>query len=883
MIKLNLRLLLTVVFIAIAIMPVLFLGGWVQVTTLQKEIDSVSEKHLLIARNITAAFERYVNDTQAAFAFFTEEALHQERPAGMSALAINLGFRCFAIVDQTGKTLFFLPNTDQQATKILPEKLLKQLSQTTQDPSGQFSEVMADSLGNPTLFLTRRLDGDRFAVGTLSMDYLVKMQKTIKFGKKGHAAIVDQQGQILAHPNKTWIREMKNISNVGPVARMIAGETGISQFYSPAVKKDMISGFTTVSETGWGVMVPQPMEELEEKANAVRMQVIAIIVAGLVVAGLISWWVSGLLIRPLNSFNEAAQDFGQKKWETRVSMKERVLPVEFQKLSDTFNVMAREIQTGHEELSTMQLNLEKKVAERTREVEERKKIEEKLRESEEEFRTLTHTATDAIVSLDDQGHISIWNEAATRIFGFTEQEAIGSDIHSLILPDQYRERAYQALKKLFETGTSPLIGQTLELIAKRKDGDQFPVELSISSMKKGEAWHATGIIRDITERKKMEEELLKAQKIESLGVLAGGIAHDFNNILTSILGNVSLAKTYLSPQDEVFERLAATEKASLRAKALTQQLLTFSRGGTPIKKTICITDSLKESADFILRGANVQCEFVVTEEIWSVEIDEGQIGQVINNLIINASQAMPDGGSIRIHLENVRVGGQDELPFKNGEYVKISIEDQGSGIPQEHLSKIFDPYFSTKKQGNGLGLTVSYSIIKKHNGHIAVESELGSGTTFTLYLPASHKLPLTVPEVEVEVGPLKNKGHVLVMDDEEIVRNVTEKVIGQLHYEAAFAEDGVEAVELYKKAKSSEHPFDAVILDLTVPGGMGGVETLQKLLEIDPQVKSIVSSGYSNDPVMSNFEQYGFNAILAKPYTIQELAKVLQEVIVRFS
>lgn len=382
-----------------------------------------------------------------------------------------------------------------------------------------------------------------------------------------------------------------------------------------------------------------------------------------------------------------------------------------------------------------------------------------------------------------------------------------------------------------------------------------------------------------TERKNMEAELQKAQKLGSLGILAGGIAHNFNNILTAIAGNISLAKMYAKPGLEVFDILTEAEKASLKAKNLVQQLLTFSTGGMPKKKAISIAKLIKDSANFALSGSNVRCAFSILDDLWTVEVDEDQISHAINNLIINAKQAMSEGGVIKVSTENITIGSENFLPLKDGKYINISIEDQGSGIPEEDLQKIFDPYFTTKQGGSGLGLATAYSIIKKHDGHITVESKPGVGTTSYIYLPAYEEKILTMnSEGKVSITS-SGRGKILVMDDEEIVSSVVGRMLAQCGYEADFAKDGTEAITLYKKAKASDQPFEAVIIDLIIFGGMGGKEAIKKLFEIDPDVKAIVSSGYSSDPVMANFKDYGFKSVLSKPYKMEELCKVLHSVI----
>ena len=380
-------------------------------------------------------------------------------------------------------------------------------------------------------------------------------------------------------------------------------------------------------------------------------------------------------------------------------------------------------------------------------------------------------------------------------------------------------------------------------------------------------------VTDITDRKNAEKEQARMGKLESLGVLAGGIAHDFNNILTMILGNVSLAKMYMGKdQEKTREKLINAEQAIMRAKDLTQQLLTFSKGGAPIKKVVAIDGFLKDVCQFALTGTPVVCKFDLDHDLLPVEIDEGQMTQAIGHIVINGHQAMPEGGTILIKAENSIVGtSADNLPA--GKYIKISITDEGNGIPDEYLSKIFDPYFTTKQKGSGLGLAVCYSVIKNHRGHIKVESTLGVGTTFHIYLPVFEGHQHNRKSVE-EGTFSASGGRVLVMDDEDSIREMMGDILSSYGYVVDFARNGEEAISLYQ-----DNAYDVVILDLTIPGGMGGKETMKELLVIDPHVKVIVSSGYSSDPIMSDYKQYGFRDVIAKPYRIEELEEVIERVI----
>jgi PAS domain S-box-containing protein len=393
-----------------------------------------------------------------------------------------------------------------------------------------------------------------------------------------------------------------------------------------------------------------------------------------------------------------------------------------------------------------------------------------------------------------------------------------------------------------------------------------------------------GFMFDVSERKNMEEEIRKGKNLESLGILAGGIAHDFNNLLTSILGNVSLAKTFARPEDKISERLTIAENASLRAKDLTRQLLTFSRGGAPVKKVAFISDVIKDSSSFALSGSNVKCEYSLPGDLWPVEIDEGQIGQVIHNLVINARDAMPKGGTITISGSNSIVTDDNNLSLGEGDFVQISVADKGVGISEENISKVFDPYFTTKEmgvqKGMGLGLAICHSIIKSHDGSIVVESEVEKGTTFHFYLPSTERDWLReITEESIELKDVSGSGRILVMDDEAILRDIVSIMLEEIGYEVEVAVDGHNAMDMYKNAINEDRAFDAIILDLTVPGAMGGKDTVKELIAIDPDVKAIVSSGYGNDPVIANYKDHAFKGYIMKPFKIEELGKLLKDML----
>ena len=361
-------------------------------------------------------------------------------------------------------------------------------------------------------------------------------------------------------------------------------------------------------------------------------------------------------------------------------------------------------------------------------------------------------------------------------------------------------------------------------------------------------------------------------KIESLGVLAGGMAHDFNNLLTAIIGNTSIAKSFTNIEPALSTILEKIDQAGKRAANLTRQILTFSKGGAPVKKISDIGTVIRESAELVVAGPNITCNINIQEGIWSAEIDTDQINQVFDNILINAVQSMENAGAISIDVMNFQEVSQ-ELPLPTGKYLKISISDSGPGISQSNINRIFDPFFTTKKNGTGLGLASSYSIIKKHGGHITVNSVTSSGTTFNIYLPASEKAP--VKDDTTKTKTIKHHGRILLMDDEKYIIDVASRMINHLGYDVESVTDGFVALNKYIKAFDEKKPFHAVIVDLTIPGGMGGLETIKKLLEFDPDVKAVVSSGYSDDPVMANYTSYGFKEMLIKPYRIDDIERVI--------
>jgi PAS domain S-box-containing protein len=501
---------------------------------------------------------------------------------------------------------------------------------------------------------------------------------------------------------------------------------------------------------------------------------------------------------------------------------------------------------------------------------DRKHSEELLAESREKFRCLSEAAYEAII-ISENGVCLEQNKRAEELFGYSNIEAVGKHCTEWIIPE---DRA-SAMKNVMAGVDAPY-----EVTGLRKNGSTFPVLIRGGMMNFNNRTVLVTSMSDITERKVHEKELLKNEKLESLGVLAGGIAHDFNNILTGIMGNISFAQKFIDTTHKSYQPLVEAEKASVRAGELAHQLLTFARGGEPVKKIVSLKHLVVEAISLVLRGSNVKGVVNIPDSIHALNADEGQISQVFNNIIINAAQSMPGGGTLSVSADNVLLADDNIFGLSPGTFTRIIFSDQGCGISENDLKKIFDPYFTTKPAGNGLGLASVQSIIKKHGGHIGATSETGSGTTFTIHLPSvgethtQYHIESVAQEVNKHSG-----GTILVMDDDSLIRDMTNAMLSHLGYTVTTCEDGNEAIRLYKVASEAGRPFTAVILDLTVPGGMGGKEASEQILAIDPKACLVVSSGYSNDPIVSDFSSYGFSGAVAKPYKLDQLGQQLHLVL----
>ena len=544
------------------------------------------------------------------------------------------------------------------------------------------------------------------------------------------------------------------------------------------------------------------------------------------------------------------------------------------------------------ELENINRHLDEQVRQRTRELSEknkdllsenrqRREAENQLASEKEQLAVTLRSIGDGVITTDINGRIVLVNKVAEALTGWTQREAAGRPLTEVfrIINERTRVPCENPVDKVLATGGIVGLANHTALLA--KDGRELIIADSGAPIRDRDS-RIVGVVlvfRDITNQDRIEKELTKVRKLEAVGILAGGIAHDFNNILAGIMGNISLALLKNGLPDKTRNLLTEAEKATSRATNLTRQLLTFAKGGEPVKETASLDNVIRDSANFVLHGENVASRFDIPEDLWLVDIDRGQISQVIQNIVLNAGQAMPEGGTVKISCANVPAAESRDLSLPiDGRSVKISIEDTGIGIPPKAIDKIFDPYYSTKHHGSGLGLSICHSIITQHGGHIEVASEPGVGTTFTIYLPASEKTRDLVVEPDVSAES-RTGAKIMVMDDEEMVRKIAGKMLTHLGHEVETAVDGQEAIELYRQAREAGAGFDLVIMDLTIPGGMGGKEAVQKILAIDPEAKVVVSSGYSNDPILADYTTYGFCAAIGKPYKTDELGQLINQVL----
>ncbi len=511
----------------------------------------------------------------------------------------------------------------------------------------------------------------------------------------------------------------------------------------------------------------------------------------------------------------------------------------------------------------------------SRDITERRNAEKVIASERELLAVTLHSIGDGVISTDTDGKTVMINKAAQELTGWNYNEAMGLPLKKIftIVEETSKISIENPAEKILRTKKRIEVQDNITLIT--RNGKEIITSYNADPMLDNED-KIIGVVlvfRDMTEKIKLEATIQRNQKLESIGILAGGIAHDFNNLLAGIFGYLEIAMMYSKDNPTIADYLNKSLSVFNRAKALTLQLLTFSKGGNPIKRINALTPILKAGIQFSLSGSNISIQYELDENLWMAEIDENQISQVIDNIALNAQQAMPNGGTLIVKTENVILDKKDFALNANKDFIKISFQDTGMGIPKEILPRIFDPFFSTKEKGTGLGLMTVFSIIQKHGGFLDVESTEGKGSTFIIYLPGLKRK--SIQPIEKKEPAHRGDARILIMDDEKYIQEITAIRLEKMGYMVSLAKHGEEAIRIFSEAEKSGQCFQLVILDLTIPGGMGGIQTVEEIRKINVTVPVIIASGYSESPAISNPTNYGFNGSLKKPYSKEELIKTL--------
>ncbi|MCZ6474329.1 MAG: PAS domain S-box protein [SAR324 cluster bacterium] len=964
-------------FTLISAVPVLFLSVWVQRSALDKEIAAVEEKHLLLARNLTQALERYVRDVESGFELRVSSLKAGNQLDGISSLLEDLHIRSVQIVDSKGNIKKSpgaqIPAGGEKFLKALMPKLLAEWRGAAGPPQEvYFSNVAPGSGGKPSIFLIKNLPGKLFAVGELDTDYILEMQRNIAFGKRGHAAIVDRTGRVLAHPNAKWRSSSKDISQVKPVRRMMAGETGVTQFYSPAVKADMIAGYTHLPRVGWGVMIPQPIEELEARAADVRLAALAVALLGIVFAGLISWWLARYLVRPIRAVMESARQVGAGELSTRVPEFRYFVPQELRELSDSFNRMIDEMSAKnaaiHESAARLadaqriagmghwEWNLEKnelwwsdslydllgidppdapptmatfestvhpddlgmvsavfgqalwkgnpldivyrvlaadgnervvhtrgetqyneqgrpvRMSGTTHDITERRR-EEALRESEERFRSLVGQAADAFFLHDADGKIVDVNDRACESLGYKREELL-----ELTMPDIDEDFGAESFRDLMKS-VKPGQPHTYNGSHRQKDGTTIPVEVRTGVIDSGGQQLMLALARDISQRKLLEQQLLQSQKMEAIGTLAGGIAHDFNNILAPIIGYTELTLEKLDPGSSEHSDLSVVRDSAHRAKEIVSQILQFSRKSEDAKDFFDLRPHVIESVKFLRSTLpkSIDIQERISADPLIIFGNATQIHQVLINLCVNASQAMPGGGKLSITLDARELGHLECFMGDkiSGNYIRLAITDSGVGMDRSTIQHIFEPFFTTKPvgSGTGLGLSTALGIISQHGGAMNVNSHPGEGATFEVYLPQKD-WAADVPKVEF-AAQSGGSASILFVDDEPHIVDYARKTLESLGYQVTALTSSLEAL---KKFRASPEDYQLVVTDQMMPE-MTGEVLVNELRSIRADIPIVLCTGYSDAITPEKAKLMGLNDFVYKPITPDELMDIVRRVL----
>lgn len=848
--------LLPVLFFLLAALPAGAIGVLLTRHAWERELRTVQEQHLQIARNLTEALTRYAHDAEAVFTDVVEHlAQHQPGPS-LPALLARLHFKYVSLVDSQGHITALVAPDASPRPSVLPTGLLDKLR------AGGSWEVLSDTFDEPTIFLLRQLTPERYAVGALQTSYFISLQSTIAFGEAGHAVIVDRRGRVIAHPIAQWQTTMRDLSQLDPVRHMMDGEAGVTRFFSPALRAEVIAGFSAVPSVGWGVMIPQPLSELAAHVGVVQRAVWCVIALALCAAALLGILVSRWLASPLRHIGTVAERFANGHYEARVHDLGRWHTREAARLAAQFNTMAADITRSWQAHNA----------------------------SEQRFREFAQIAADWF-----------WETDCQQVFRYVSPPPVGGRQHEIDLQPGHHRREYLfddsegkviALIQGFMDRAAPF--HDIEFRAIGQDGHPVPVSVSGRPIydATGNMIGYRGVTRDITARLEAEAQLYRAQqdvqqrqaqKMEAIGVLAGGIAHDFNNILTAIMGYADLALHDLFPSHPTRRYLQEVMIAGQRAQSLVRQILTFSRTSEPERIPVQLHLIVKEALKLLRASLPSTIEILqdIDGETGTILADPTQLHQVLINLCANAEYAMRDtGGVLDVRLEAVELEApllahHAELP--PGPYVRLTMHDTGHGIAPEVANRVFDPFFTTKDvgQGTGMGLAVVHGIVTSHGGAITMQSTPGDGTTFALYLPRLAMVP--TEERAEEKTVLAGEASILFVDDEQSIAYLGQQLLERLGYHVLTSTSSRQALELFSQAPQR---FDLVISDQTMPQ-MTGEVLIRELRKIRPDIPVILCTGFSYSIDADKAQAQGIDAFLLKPLVSSDLGLAIRQVLSR--
>jgi len=831
-----------------------------------REVQTVHDQHLQLAKYLAEALSRYAEDVEAVFQLAVSNLVPPQPVRELETLLARLYFKHVCIVNEFGEVEQGVAPHAKLRIERIPEALLAKLRAGHEAHTATLSNVLPDGNGEPTLYLWHAINPRQYALGALKTTYFLQLQKAISFGTSGHAAIVDRSGHILAHPLEQWQAEMKDVSQLEPIRRMMAGETGVSWFYSPAVKADMVAGFTTVPKTGWGVMVPQPLAELQTHVSEVKRTVWSVVGLILLASAAVGWLLSKRLAGNLQRLGDVAERVAKGEYDARMGHQETLLTREVATLSAQFDRMAEKV------LNSSQAQ----------------------HESEERFREFAQIAADRF-----------WETDMHQVFTYVSpipQSGRYWDVESYL--GRHRREFVcndpdgHLIKLIQDHMDREASFDDVAITTQGRDGQPMHVVISGRPIRQadGTVMGYRGVVHNVTDRLQIEalrrevkevEETRQAQKMEAIGVLAGGIAHDFNNTLGVILGYAELTQAMVPANGPAWQNLQHIYTAGERAKQIVEQILTFSRKSDPERRPVHLHEVVGEALKLLRASLPTTIDIYqnMPGDVQDVVLaDQTQIHQVLMNLCANAEHAMREtGGVLEVSIDIAEVdetlrAAEPYATLRPGPYVRLSIRDTGHGMTAEVMERIFEPYFTTKGvgEGTGMGLAVVHGIVASHGGAMTVASRPEVGTTCVIYLPQIEA------EIDREVAsggalPLGHKESILFVDDEEVLTLLMQEMLKQLGYDVEVRTSSLAALAVFRAAPER---FDLVITDQTMPL-MSGDVLAQALRAIRPEIPIILCTGYSHSMDADKAAAQGFDAFCMKPLVMHDLAVIIHRVLAR--